>query len=122
MTKKPRVAWTPDLHARFVKAVTALGVDTAVPKQIMLVRSVSLTRHRCHHVLPMSISCETCFSPVDLGSAWSWLFPLGRGGIVTSSTLRLGCFLQAMNVEGLTRENVASHLQKFRLQLRRDKD
>jgi len=38
MTKKPRVAWTPDLHARFVKAVTALGVDTAVPKQIMLVR------------------------------------------------------------------------------------
>ncbi len=30
--------------------------------------------------------------------------------------------MQAMNVEGLTRENVASHLQKFRLQLRRDKD
>ena len=25
-----------------------------------------------------------------------------------------------MNVEGLTRENVASHLQKFRLQLKRE--
>ena len=28
--------------------------------------------------------------------------------------------LQMMNVEGLTRENVASHLQKFRLQLKRE--
>ena len=27
---------------------------------------------------------------------------------------------QMMNVEGLTRENVASHLQKFRLQLKRE--
>ena len=28
--------------------------------------------------------------------------------------------VQMMNVEGLTRENVASHLQKFRLQLKRE--
>lgn len=28
--------------------------------------------------------------------------------------------LQKMNVEGLTRENVASHLQKYRLQLKRE--
>ena len=27
--------------------------------------------------------------------------------------------MQLMSVEGLTRENVASHLQKYRLQLRR---
>ncbi len=27
---------------------------------------------------------------------------------------------QSMNVEGLTRENVASHLQKYRLQLKKD--
>lgn len=38
MTKKPRVAWTPDLHKRFVDAVTELGVHTAVPKAIMQVR------------------------------------------------------------------------------------
>eukprot|EP00208_Stichococcus_sp_RCC1054_P003792 CAMPEP_0206141420 /NCGR_PEP_ID=MMETSP1473-20131121/12844_1 /ASSEMBLY_ACC=CAM_ASM_001109 /TAXON_ID=1461547 /ORGANISM="Stichococcus sp, Strain RCC1054" /LENGTH=229 /DNA_ID=CAMNT_0053535985 /DNA_START=36 /DNA_END=725 /DNA_ORIENTATION=- len=64
MTKKPRVAWTAELHKLFVKAVTELGVDTAVPKAIMT----------------------------------------------------------SMNVEGLTRENVASHLQKYRLQLKRGHD
>lgn len=37
MTKKPRVAWTPELHQRFVDAVTELGVHTAVPKAIMQV-------------------------------------------------------------------------------------
>ena len=31
-------------------------------------------------------------------------------------------WVQMMNVEGLTRENVASHLQKFRLYTRRLKD
>ena len=41
VSKKPRVAWTPELHTRFVKAVTELGIYTAVPKQIMLVRTPS---------------------------------------------------------------------------------
>lgn len=59
--KRPRLVWTPELHKRFVDAVTHLGVRTAVPKTIM----------------------------------------------------------QLMNVEGLTRENVASHLQKYRLYLKR---
>lgn len=47
MTKKPRVAWTADLHKRFVDAVTELGVHTAVPKAIMQVqtRHLTLLRH-----------------------------------------------------------------------------
>ncbi len=53
--------WTPQLHKRFVDAVSHLGIKSAVPKTIM----------------------------------------------------------QLMNVEGLTRENVASHLQKYRLYLKR---
>ncbi|KAI5074035.1 hypothetical protein GOP47_0012048 [Adiantum capillus-veneris] len=59
--KRPRLVWTPQLHKRFVDAVSHLGIKNAVPKTIM----------------------------------------------------------QLMNVEGLTRENVASHLQKYRLYLRR---
>ncbi|MCO5574131.1 hypothetical protein L7F22_027910 [Adiantum nelumboides] len=59
--KRPRLVWTPQLHKRFVDAVSQLGIKNAVPKTIM----------------------------------------------------------QLMNVEGLTRENVASHLQKYRLYLRR---
>lgn len=60
-SKKPRLVWTPELHARFMNAVNHLGVKNAVPKTI----------------------------------------------------------LQLMNVEGMTRENVASHLQKYRLYLKR---
>lgn len=49
MTKKPRVAWTADLHKRFVDAVTELGVHTAVPKAIMQVGRHSGPKRR--HVL-----------------------------------------------------------------------
>ncbi|XP_076958136.1 two-component response regulator ARR2-like [Bidens hawaiensis] len=59
--KKPRVAWTPELHQQFVAAVYHIGIDKAVPKRI----------------------------------------------------------LDIMNVPGITRENVASHLQKFRLYLKK---
>lgn len=61
ISKKPRLVWTPELHARFMHAVQHLGVNHAVPKTI----------------------------------------------------------LKLMNVEGMTRENVASHLQKYRLYLKR---
>ena len=37
MTKKHRVAWTSELHKRFLDAVEELGVHTAVPKAIMAV-------------------------------------------------------------------------------------
>lgn len=56
--KRMRLVWTPQLHKRFEEAVTKLGFEKSIPKNIM----------------------------------------------------------QEMNVEGLTRENVASHLQKYRLQ------
>lgn len=59
--KKARLVWTEPLHAAFVRAVHALGVDSAVPKQIM----------------------------------------------------------SLMGVRSLTRENVASHLQKYRAAVRR---
>ncbi|KAJ1404446.1 Signal transduction response regulator, receiver domain [Sesbania bispinosa] len=60
-TKKPRVVWTEVLHRQFVRAVTQLGLDKAMPKRI----------------------------------------------------------LEVMNVPGLTRENVGSHLQKFRLHMKK---
>ncbi|KAK8943131.1 Two-component response regulator ARR1 [Platanthera zijinensis] len=59
--KRPRLAWTPHLHKRFVDVVAHLGIRNVVPKTIM----------------------------------------------------------EMMNVEGLTRENVASHLQKYRLYVKR---
>ncbi|KAA8535574.1 hypothetical protein F0562_030577 [Nyssa sinensis] len=61
--KKQRVAWTPELHRKFVDAVQYLEVDKAVPKKI----------------------------------------------------------LELMNERELSRENVASHLQKYRNLLRKEK-
>ncbi|XP_010269953.1 PREDICTED: two-component response regulator-like APRR2 isoform X2 [Nelumbo nucifera] len=58
--KKMKVDWTPELHKRFVQAIEHLGVDQAIPSQI----------------------------------------------------------LELMKVEGLTRHNVASHLQKYRMHRR----
>ncbi|ONK69637.1 uncharacterized protein A4U43_C05F25160 [Asparagus officinalis] len=60
--KKPRVAWTSDLHSKFIDAINKLGLDRAVPKKI----------------------------------------------------------LDLMNTPGLTRENVASHLQKYRKALKKN--
>ncbi|XP_057522431.1 transcription factor PCL1-like [Amaranthus tricolor] len=59
--KKRRLAWTIELHKRFVQSIEHLGSSKAVPKTI----------------------------------------------------------LQNMNVEGITRENVASHLQKYRSYLKK---
>lgn len=59
--KRPRLVWTPELHKKFIDAVSQLGIKNAVPKTIM----------------------------------------------------------QLMDIDGLTRENVASHLQKYRLYLKR---
>ncbi|KAL9666927.1 hypothetical protein QQ045_001271 [Rhodiola kirilowii] len=59
--KLRRMAWTPELHKRFVSAVNQLGIDKAVPKKI----------------------------------------------------------LENMKVKDLTRENVASHLQKYKLHLKK---
>ena len=36
--KRPRLVWSPALHARFVDAVTHLGIKAAVPKTIMQAR------------------------------------------------------------------------------------
>ena len=43
--KRPRLVWTPELHARFVDAVKQLELKHAVPKTIMQARHWPL--HRC---------------------------------------------------------------------------
>jgi SHAQKYF class myb-like DNA-binding protein len=37
--KKQRLVWSADLHARFMQAVNTLGIERAVPKTILQVRS-----------------------------------------------------------------------------------
>ena len=118
--KRPRLVWTPKLHQRFVEAVEQLGLKIAVPKTIMQVVShpllvmrflmglcaaaqkKSLCQHRAHDMILSLDSMDRLCST----------------SLVQCDDCQPG--MQMMNVEGLTRENVASHLQKFRLQLKRE--
>ena len=72
MTKKPRVAWTPELHQRFVDAVTELGVHTAVPKAIMQVsrkcQRIPLTRMKQMKRDKPAVAAAP-FSPQPIGCA-----------------------------------------------------
>uniref|UniRef100_A0A7N1A8L9 Uncharacterized protein n=1 Tax=Kalanchoe fedtschenkoi TaxID=63787 RepID=A0A7N1A8L9_KALFE len=64
LVKKQKVAWSTELHNKFLDSLKIIGLDRAVPKKI----------------------------------------------------------LEVMNVPGLTRENIASHLQKYRIFLKRVAD
>ena len=90
---RARLNWSPELHGRFLAAVQHLGVNTAVPKTILQVRARFGRLHAPQLLQIRPIAYRLRFSP----AAWP----------------------QLMNVDGMTRENVASHLQKYRLALRK---
>jgi SHAQKYF class myb-like DNA-binding protein len=46
--KRPRLVWSPALHARFVDAVTHLGIKAAVPKTIMQARDRACATAAAH--------------------------------------------------------------------------
>ncbi|MDP1601640.1 MAG: hypothetical protein Q8M03_00055, partial [Legionella sp.] len=79
-TKKQRVKWTPELHERFLAALTILGEKGTNARFSLLIKLILMWDEN-----------------VDL---FSPAFPTR--------------IIQIMNVEGLTREQVSSHLQKYR--------
>ena len=79
--KRPRVVWSVELHRKFVAAVNHLGIDSKN--------------------LPVSPFCVILF----YSRSWYSLFSSIYAEAVPKRILEL------MNVEKLTRENVASHLQ-----------
>ncbi|KAK2999322.1 hypothetical protein RJ639_024445 [Escallonia herrerae] len=89
-SKKPRVVWSVELHQQFVSAVNQLGIDSM------------------NFSLNVAWLLSWLLDPFLTLSFWS-----------SSSEAVPKRILELMNVPGLTRENVASHLQKFRLYLKR---
>ncbi len=111
--KRPRLVWTPKLHQRFIEAVEQLGLKVAVPKTIMQVRPESAAdciSTPCSWLMATNVMTYT---PAEEG-------PVTAQDCPGPWTFIRHVPVQMMNVEGLTRENVASHLQKFRLQLKRE--
>lgn len=84
--KKPRVVWSVELHRKFVAAVNQLGIDSESSR---------------------TIDMMLCVSCVDLLFPNAFLPPL----YLTIAEAVPKKILDLMDVEGLTRENVASHLQ-----------
>ncbi|KAH9766057.1 Two-component response regulator ARR2 [Citrus sinensis] len=93
--KKPRVVWSVELHQQFVSAVNHLGIDK-------------------YSFVYGSSQYITFTFPIPVAVFRTYAFAL----MYTTEAVPKK-ILELMNVPGLTRENVASHLQKYRLYLTR---
>jgi two-component response regulator (ARR-B family) len=86
--KKPRVVWSVELHRKFVAAVNQLGIDSKRSCLIsLLLYTLGLVIFWAHYVICNNISLFMNAEAVPKK------------------------ILDLMNVENITRENVASHLQ-----------
>jgi two-component response regulator (ARR-B family) len=81
--KKQRVQWCGELHRKFVEAINQIGMDS-----------------KFSHFMALSIN--NC--PVKSVSLNKYFVAVNAGAVPKK-------ILEVMNVEGLTKENVASHLQ-----------
>ena len=107
---KQRFVWTGELHRRFEAAVNTLGVDQAKPQVLALPRKTRTPP------AGTSVSVHTCAHGVSRfgAPALPRCCLLSRRRVV----VRAQAISQLMNCEGEgapTRQNIKSHLQKYRL-------
>jgi two-component response regulator (ARR-B family) len=87
--KKQRVRWCGQLHRKFVEAVSQIGIDSKF----------------------------SCFMDLSIKNSFVKLASINKYFVVVNVGAVPKKILKIMNVEGLTRENVASHLQVWFLLL-----
>ncbi|KAF3573339.1 hypothetical protein F2Q69_00062489 [Brassica cretica] len=92
--KKPRMTWTPELHQLFEKAVEKMG---------------GVERNHSHESLVNIQFFFACYSFIILFFVLTML----NAEAVPKQILK--CMQEEKDAEGLSRNNVASHLQKYRL-------
>lgn len=122
--KKTKTEWSEDDHQEFVEGVTRLATEKAVPQRILdLLGVTDLTREKIASRLQDDMGESDSLSmPKKPRVMWSvelhqsFVNAVNDLGIDKAVPKRI---LDLMGVSGLTRENVASHLQKYRLYLKR---
>jgi hypothetical protein len=89
LTKKNRISWTPELHRQFLRVVNELGLDSKILFPIIFIFS-------------LLFSLFVYFKKLNLCKFLSLPY---------FSEAKPKAIHKAMNVPGLTKEQVASHLQ-----------
>lgn len=99
--KKARVVWSVEMHQQFVNAVNTLGVDSAsLSLRTLAWRLKPVTPSFFWRCPLLAYAHRASITDLEQMSA--------AASCVEAVPKRI---LDLMNVEGLTRENVASHLQ-----------
>lgn len=95
LEKKNKVLWTRELHNKFLEAVRKLGIESKI-----LNKSLYLFKFKCNNTVAYFIT-------------QNYIFDKFYVIIIPEAVPKK--IVELMNVDGLTRDHVASHLQKYRI-------
>ncbi|KAL5153405.1 Two-component response regulator ARR1 [Glycine soja] len=110
-TKKPRLMWRQELHQQFVEDVMQIGLDSMINSSPLL--SLCICKGKAaYNIPPPYYNIPLPYLRIAK-SFWA----MGYEVFDYSSEAKPKRIVEAMNIPGLTREQVASHLQKHRHEL-----
>ncbi|KAJ4830370.1 hypothetical protein Tsubulata_011978 [Turnera subulata] len=119
--KRPRTVWTVEMHRKFVAAVDQLSLEQAVPEEILDLMNVNcFTREDvATHLQKYKLYLKRISGLEPMRPRIVWTVEMHRKFVAAVDQLSLEKavpeeILDLMNVNCFTREDVATHLQKYK--------